>query len=57
MIENRLSGISSSVNEFNGGKDCYERALKDAGYDKCGLSYSEVGAQTGRGIEGRGHGK
>ena len=54
MIENRLSGISSSVNEFNGGKDCYERALKDAGYDKCGLHTRKSGR---RGIEGRGHGK
>ena len=39
MIEKRLSGISSSEAEFDGGKREYEQALEEAGYDNPRLSF------------------
>ena len=41
MIENRLTGLSSSEEEFNEVKRPYEDALKDAGYEKTSLNYSK----------------
>ena len=40
MIENRLTGLSSSEEEFNDVKLAYENALKNAGYEETSLKYN-----------------
>ena len=48
MIENRLTGLSSSEEEFNDVKLSYENALKDAGYEETALKYNKQPERTAK---------
>ena len=47
MIETRLSAISSSETDFNGGKGDYKEALRSAGYKDVELKFSQENKRSG----------